>query len=97
MLPLLTTVRDNQEQIRQELINSLAKQFSLTDAERNELLPSGKQRKFDNRVGWAATHLVKAKLLISTGRGRLKLTDRGLAELNLNPVLINSIANLFEI
>ena len=41
-------------------------QFNLTEEEQHELLPSGKQAIFDNRVGWARTHLKKAGLLEST-------------------------------
>ncbi len=85
MLPLLRIAGDGDEHSLSELIDTLAVEFGLTDADRNELLPSGRQAKFDNRVGWARTHLGKAGLLESTGRGRFRITDRGIDVLNSNP------------
>jgi restriction endonuclease Mrr len=43
----------------------------------SELLPSGKQPRFNNRVGWTTTYLKKAGLLRAVGPGRFQLTDRG--------------------
>jgi restriction endonuclease Mrr len=63
MLPLLEFARDDREHPLSEAIEYLVIHFNLTDAERKELLPSGKQPVFDNRVGWARTHLKKAGLL----------------------------------
>jgi restriction system protein len=54
-----------------------------------KLLPSGKQRRFDNRVHWARTYLVKALLLSSTGRSKFRITDRGIEVLRNNPPQIN--------
>jgi len=65
MLPLLTLTSDNNEHILRDTIELLATQFNLTDGEREELLPSGTQAIFDNRVGWAKTHILKAGLLES--------------------------------
>ncbi|MCX7791087.1 MAG: restriction endonuclease, partial [Chloroflexaceae bacterium] len=61
----------------------------LTEAERAELLPSGVQPKFDNRVGWARTHLGKALLLESPKRGWFRITERGRAALAQNPPRID--------
>ena len=67
----------------------LASNFRLTDEELQELLPSGKQATFVNRVGWAATYLKKAGLLESTKRGYVKLTERGANVLAQSPAAIN--------
>lgn len=77
MLPALKLASDRQEHSLREAIETLAVQFGLTDEERRELLPAGRQARFDNRVGWAATYLKKAGLLASAGRGRFRLTERG--------------------
>ncbi len=61
------------------------KQFGISDAERLELLPSGKQSRFDNRVGWARTYLKKAGLIDSAGRGIFRITKRGLEVLKSKP------------
>lgn len=89
MLPLLKFLKDKQEHSIRETIDSLADQFDLSEEERRELLPSGQQAIFSNRVGWARTHLKKAVLLEPTRRGYFKITERGLSVLNQNPQNIN--------
>ncbi len=93
MLPLLKILRDGQEHSLSEVIETLANELQLTDEDRKELLPSGKQAKFDNRVGWARTYLKKAGLLESTGRGKFCITERGL-ELLANIILKPSVVIL---
>jgi len=89
MLPLLKIAGDGNEHNLTEAIEKLAQQLNLNEQDRKELLPSGKQRRFDNRVHWAKTYLAKANLLASTGRSRFRLTDQGLAVLRNNPSQIN--------
>jgi restriction system protein len=90
MLPLLKIASDRQEHSLGEIIETLALQFGLTDADKQEILPSGRQAKFDNRVGWARTYLKKAGLVESTGRAKFRITERGLQVLKGNPVGINN-------
>lgn len=85
MLPLLKSAADGKEHRLAETIEVLAQQLHLSEDDRNELLPSGRQPKFDNRVGWARTYLCKAGLLESTGRGRFRITERGRAVLAAPP------------
>ncbi|HUW97132.1 MAG TPA: restriction endonuclease [Anaerolineae bacterium] len=89
MLPLLRLAKDGGEHTLREAIESLAEHFELKPAERRELLPSGRQSTFDNRVGWASTYLKKAGLLESTGRGRFRITSRGLEVLEGEPPAID--------
>jgi restriction system protein len=77
MLPLLKFAEDGKEHSLRETIEALADEFELTDEERTELLPSGQQATFDNRVGWARTYLKKAGLLKSTRRGYYQISKRG--------------------
>lgn len=77
MKPLVELVADGQVHSIRELADRLAGRFGLTPEERNALLPSGIQRRFDCRVGWARTHLLKAGLLTSPGRGTVQITHRG--------------------
>jgi restriction endonuclease Mrr len=60
MLPLLKFVGDEKEHSLRESIEALADEFDLSEQERKELLPSGQQAAFDNRVGWARTYMKKA-------------------------------------
>jgi restriction system protein len=89
MLPLLRATRDGREHSLQELLDIVASDFSLSEQERNALLPSGKQGLFYNRLGWAKAYLAKAKLLQATRRSHYRITDRGLTVLNSNRTSIN--------
>ena len=89
MLPLVEIAKDDKEHSLAETIETLATQFALSEADRNELLPSGRQARLDNRVGWALTHLRKAGLLERTGRGKFHITDRGRQVLLMRPRAIN--------
>lgn len=85
MLPLLTFTGDNKEHSLREAIEHLGHHFGLTAAERQELLPSGAQAIFDNRVGWAKTHLLKAGLVESPRRSIFNITKQGQQVLAQNP------------
>ncbi|MEO8606928.1 MAG: restriction endonuclease [Chloroflexota bacterium] len=89
MLPVLQVAGDGQEHTIGETIEIIAVNFSLTDEDRKELLPSGTQFRFDNRVHWARSYLKQAALLESTGRGKFRITPRGLEVLENNLVYIN--------
>lgn len=89
MLPLLKLAADGKEHKVREAIEDLADSFALTEDERKELLPSGGQATFDNRVGWARTYMKKAGLLESPQRGYFKITDRGIQALKMNPEQVN--------
>lgn len=77
MLPLLRLGTDGKSHSLAEVRESLAKEFALTESDRAELLPSGRQRRFDNRVAWAKVYLEQAKLFSSPKRGHFTITDRG--------------------
>jgi restriction system protein len=89
MLPLLSLAADREEHRLRDAIEQLADHFDLTEEERKELLPSGSQATFDNRVGWARTYMKKAGLLESPRRGYFRITDRGLQALKQKPEMIN--------
>lgn len=84
MLPLLKAAADGREHSLAGMIETLATQFQLTDEERSEPLPSGRQSKFNSRVGWAKSYLKLARLIEGSGRGKFRITSRG-RELLKNP------------
>lgn len=90
MLPLLKFASDEKEHSIHEAIKTLADQFGLSQDERKELLPSGQQEVFVNRVGWARTYLKKAGLIEAPQRGVIKITGRGKKILQSNPKEINN-------
>ena len=85
MRPLLEAHQDGEEHVNRDLVVSLADHFNLTEDERREMLPSGGARLFDNRVGWANTHIMQAGLLFSPRRAISIITDRGREILQNNP------------
>lgn len=89
MLPLLRLAADGQEHRFRDAVEQLVSEARLTDEERAQLLPSGAQPLFDNRVGWARTYLKHAGLLHSPKRGLLQITDTGRALLAENPPRID--------
>lgn len=89
MLPILKHLSNQQEYRARDLIEPISDMFGLSDDEKRELLPSGKQRIIDNRIGWARTYLKKAGLLEDPRRGYTKITDRGLEVLGRNLQKIN--------
>jgi len=85
MLPVLKLAADGGEHKFSHAVELLAGEFSLSTKERNELLPSGSQAVFNNRVGWARSYLKQAGLLSSPKRGFFTLTPKGAALLAKNP------------
>ena len=73
-----------------EAVALIADQLELSDDERSELLPSGKQAVFANRVHWAKTYLKQAGLIRSTRRGYFEITQRGRDVLSTPPAEINT-------
>ncbi len=84
MLPLLKLAGDGKIHEINIATEELADYFNLNEQERKELLPSGKQATFANRVGWARTYLKKARLIEYTSRGHFQITELGKSILNEN-------------
>ena len=68
----------------------IAAKFSLSDQEREQMLPSGKQRLLHNRIHWAKFYLMKAGLLESPKRGRFVATTAGQAVLASPPAKLDT-------
>mgnify|MGYP002779769843 CR=1 FL=1 len=79
MLPLLRFAADGKLHSLGEAREALATEMALSLEDRNEMLPSGRQRRFDNRVAWAKVYLEQAGLVTSPKRGHFQITERGRA------------------
>ncbi len=88
MLPLLKFSADQKEHTNSETEDYIAKELKLTKEDLEEMLPSGTQRRFVNRVAWAKVHLSKAGLIAPTRKSVYKITQRGLEVLKENPQVI---------
>jgi len=90
MLPLLRFAGETKDETSTgEAVEVLAKELGLTDDDLKEMLPSGIQSTFVNRVGWASTYMKKAGLLEATRRGYYRITSRGRDLLKKQPKAIN--------
>lgn len=90
MLPLLQIASDGKEHSLDDCESELAKQFNLSPEDLSQLLPSGRQTVFENRLGWARTFLKKAGLLEAPVRGKIRITDRGRTVLTQAPSYIDT-------
>ena len=85
MLPVLQLASDGQEHKFRDAVEQLSLYFQISDAEQMEMLPSGTQSVFGNRVGWARSYLKQAGLLTTPRRGYFAITERGRQVLKTNP------------
>lgn len=97
MLPFIQEISDGKIHRIRDVKANLAKRFKLSDEDLKELLPSGRAKLYDNRIGWCNTYLKKAGLVSSTQKGYLSITDAGkkLLEENLQRISV-SVLKRFE-
>lgn len=86
----LTALTDDKVHPIAEIRSILANHFKLTQEELNQLLPSGKQTVFANRVTWAGVYLAKAGLVEKPSRGKYLITKFGRQALNQTSLTINN-------
>ena len=89
MKPILLLLKDETPHKRSDMYEKFAIQFRLTEEEKEEWLPSGKQQVYKNRIGWALTYLKKANLIESPTRATFTITDSGKSVLKENPVVVD--------
>ena len=94
-LEIANAANSNEVKLR-DVINQLAEQFNLSEEEKSETLPSGRQSILDNRVGWARTYLTKAGLLEATRRAHFVITPRGKEALLENVDINNEYLKKFD-
>ena len=90
MKPLLVAVSDGKIYKMKDVTALLAEQLNLSSEELAEMLPSGRQTVFKNRVGWAKTYLKKVGLLDSPARATIVIANAGKQVVADNPEKIES-------
>jgi restriction system protein len=90
MLPILQFLSDSSIKKTREIINNIIRTFEITPDETKKLIPSGRAKLIDNRVGWACTYLRKYGLISSPQRGQNRITREGLDLLSTTPDRIDS-------
>ena len=77
MLPVLKALAGGSEVQLAEVRGRVAEAEQLTADDQRELLPSGRQSVFSNRVGWVLTHMERGGLVARVRRGVYRLTPDG--------------------
>lgn len=75
--PLLAFAADGAEHSLAEAREALTNAFEMTEEDFADLLPSGKQTKYSNRIQWAKTYFGHAGVFTTPRRGVFKITERG--------------------
>ena len=76
MLPVLVQSASGEVRIG-DVVDRLADELKLSEDDLAELIPSGKQTSFSNRVHWAKSYLKQAGLVEPTRRAHFRITERG--------------------
>ena len=96
--PLLRFLAKNRDGAQIEAsYEAVASAVHLSDADRLQLLPSGKTAVYKNRIGWAHDRLKRAGLSSSPRRGVWKLTAEGLAVAKKSPLTEAAIERLANV
>lgn len=88
-LPLLRLLSDGQKRRMSEVYDALATEAGLSDSDLSQMLPSGTDHTYRNRIAWARTFLKKAGLVESPKWGMVSITERGKTVLQENPANLN--------
>jgi restriction system protein len=89
MLPVLEIARKGETSVP-EAESEIVARFGLTEEEREQMLPSGRQKLLHNRIHWAKFYLTKAGLLESPRRGRFVISEFGKTVLEAPPSKVNT-------
>ena len=89
MLPILKALSENEESSNAEIRNRVMTSEGLTESDTEEMLPSGKQSIFTNRVAWALSHMRRAGLVYRARRGVYQLSPEGNRLLSNDPLRVD--------
>ena len=92
----LNALSDGEIRSAKDVRECVAAEMHLSEADRSEMLPSGTQSKFDNRVAWARAYLDKAGLIDTPLRGKYRITKIGKEALASKAKIDLEYLNQFE-
>lgn len=74
---VMTAIRDGEIHVSQDIKKQVILDFGLTQEDQREMLPSGRQAVWVNRIGWCKTYLKNAGLIETPKRGWYRITKKG--------------------
>ena len=89
MLPALRALSDGKETALSNVRARIVASEGFTPSDLGEMLPSGRQTVFTNRVSWAVIFMERAGLVQRRSRGVYQLAEEGRNVLQRVPKLIN--------
>ena len=85
MRPILLALGDGEPRLVHVIRTLVADALDVSDEDQKELLASGKQTRYSNRIGWALTHMARAGLVERPARAQYAISTRGKQVLADNP------------
>ena len=73
----LRALSDRKVHTLKDIKEQVIRDFELTEEEMAQMLPSGRQPVWLNRLGWCRTYLKKAGLIESPKRAEFRITEEG--------------------
>lgn len=83
--PVLQAAADGGIHTSSDLGVSASRSLGITDDDKKELLPSGKQSRFTNRLLWSIVYLRRSGLFETVSRGKYRISERGKTVLATGP------------
>ncbi len=97
MRPVLVALAEGNDLSSSAIRSAVAQHFSLSQAELDEKIPSGRAKTFANRIGWALTYMYRALLIERPKRSTYRITHRGRAVLEQHPKRVDlKVLSQFE-
>lgn len=87
--PVLKVAADDNVHTRRDIVGNVESMLGITEEDKRELLPSGKQSRFENRVQWAIQYLRRSGLLSNVSRGQYRISERGKTVLATGPAKLD--------
>ena len=84
VVTVLRVLADGNQRGRREIFEAVAQSANLTEEQKRESISSG-QLKYENRIGWAITYLMKGAALARPTRARYEITPSGRELLAAHP------------
>ncbi len=75
--PTLEFLTDGQAHPWKEISNYISELWGLSEEDMEDMIPSGKKTRFEDRAQWARTYLFQAGLLKRESRGVYRISERG--------------------
>lgn len=91
----LKSLSDGEEHLYSAVKQQVILDFQLSAKDLEEMLPSGKQTVFNNRIGWCRTYLKKAGLITSPTKAHFTITKAGRAVLSSGEPITNDTLREF--